>query len=345
MTLSCLLYKTTSLSSPHSPLTVTIPSGRRRPSSLSLSSLSPTSPNSPWSPIGFNIDQLLGDLQITANDIIAPPFSPLRTMLESFHDLPTSEFICLKLPMQLFSFSNAQEGIRYSDIKVNRAKKSELPLNPNTIIIPLIIPYFVCEAPLPAQFEGFHHDIFTHGTVVVMLSALKEQVSTFGHLHEKQKADPYWPELNQTLIFGALSVTTTEETPLEFYTARTLSYTHLDTGQTKTIRHFQYHGWADHHTPNLDQFFTFRSDVHAAQPLSTNWKSDTTDNPIIIHCSAGVGRTGTYIAIDYLLKTRNQTPLLDAHLINVAVYLRQFRSHMIQTSQQAQFVLDAVRHA
>ena len=109
------------------------------------------------------------------------------------------------------------------------------------------------------------------------------------------KCHRYWPDptskpSSKTMNFEKIKVEFLETSVNQFYIMRKFQ---ISKGKEppRIIRHFQYEAWPDHGVPLTSrEFIEFRQAICSA---ATNDEA-----PLVIHCSAGVGRTGTYIAID-----------------------------------------------
>ena len=88
------------------------------------------------------------------------------------------------------------------------------------------------------------------------------------------------------------------------------------------IKHVQFITWPDHGVPDsVSPFMTLSRRV-------TDWWYKQ-KGPIVVHCSAGVGRTGSYIAIDIALEQANKEGIVD--ISGIINRLRQQRMKMVQT--------------
>jgi protein tyrosine phosphatase len=75
---------------------------------------------------------------------------------------------------------------------------------------------------------------------------------------------------------------------------RLLAVHHTVTHETRTIYHWQFANWPDFGTPQPRDFLAFHSQV------ARSWQNTQSPRgPVLVHCSAGVGRTGTFIAVDW----------------------------------------------
>merc|ERR1719334_1449331 len=128
--------------------------------------------------------------------------------------------------------------------------------------------------------------------VVVMITNLVER--------GRRKCDMYWPK-EGTMTYGHIDVTMVKEDIMANYTVRTLKLKHTKLKKKKwiaserVVEQYHYTAWPDHGTPadTLPVLAFVRKSV-ASNPAD--------GGPIVVHCSAGVGRTGTYIAIDAMMK-------------------------------------------
>ncbi|NXY54665.1 PTN6 phosphatase, partial [Callaeas wilsoni] len=107
----------------------------------------------------------------------------------------------------------------------------------------------------------------------------------------------------------------------------------------RLVRHFQYCSWPDHGVPNEPGgVLSFLDQVNRAQ------RSIPGSGPIVVHCSAGIGRTGTIIVIDILVDTIHRQGLdCDIDIPKTIQMVRRQRSGMVQTEAQYRFVYTAVQ--
>ncbi|XP_062611637.1 receptor-type tyrosine-protein phosphatase gamma-like isoform X2 [Saccostrea cucullata] len=181
--------------------------------------------------------------------------------------------------------------------------------------------YIACQGPKATTVKDLWRMIWHEKvTTVVMLTGIIEG--------QKRKCEQYWPNQGRTIIYGKLAVTNKHETVYACYTVRNLEVrnTQDKNDVPRTMTHFHFTGWPDHGVPSTSQLLSFYFKVRE-QMSSAKQK-----RPIIVHCSAGVGRTGTFIAIDALVQYGLKTGS-----VNVTKYvsiMRKERMHMIQTSGQ-----------
>ncbi|XP_022183704.1 phosphatidylinositol phosphatase PTPRQ isoform X1 [Myzus persicae] len=184
--------------------------------------------------------------------------------------------------------------------------------------------YIACQGPMKNTCVDMWQMVLDQDVAsIVMLCQISEK--------DKIKCYKYFPNSNEKLVFGDIQVKndiTIVDKGRYSFTIRILTV--LKGHLKKTIRHFQFHDWPDFGTPNdpsiLLQFW------RVVQAKSSN-------GLVVVHCSAGVGRTGTYIACDMLLRLIHQ----DRSKLNVfktVLRLREQRTNMVQTQAQYEFVYE-----
>ncbi|XP_048238122.1 receptor-type tyrosine-protein phosphatase epsilon-like [Haliotis rufescens] len=159
--------------------------------------------------------------------------------------------------------------------------------------------------------------------IVVMVTGLIEA--------GKMKCLRYWPEKG-TETYGDISVTMDTQTRFANYTVTKLSVQHNQAAKKLCLEHFHFTSWPDHGVPDTSALLEFISKVKVTSREQTQ--------PIIVHCSAGIGRTGTYIAIEGLMEQAKTEGVVD--VVSIASSMRRQRTNMIQTKEQYLFVYQAM---
>ncbi|XP_052695813.1 receptor-type tyrosine-protein phosphatase mu-like [Crassostrea angulata] len=152
---------------------------------------------------------------------------------------------------------------------------------------------------------------------VVMLTNLMEGA--------KEKCFQYWPELEADAKFDTFKIKTIDERHYAYYVTRKLNVTHTTINENRVVAQYHYTTWPDHDTPDPLCLLLFHNHV-------TRTKVARHKVPTLVHCSAGIGRTGTYIAIDALYEEGQCQSK-----INIAEYVRKMREkriNMVQTYEQ-----------
>ncbi|KAI0221675.1 Receptor-type tyrosine-protein phosphatase T [Lamellibrachia satsuma] len=148
----------------------------------------------------------------------------------------------------------------------------------------------------------------------------------------KTKCHIYWPAtVGAQEEYDQFTVTTVASEVYADYTIRTLTVTYK--GDSLTVTHYQYTTWLDKGVPKYTYpLLAFRRLIRSCDDRSTG--------PIIVHCSAGIGRTGTFIALDSLLDMGQAEGEVD--VFGFVSQMRTERMHMIQTQGQYVFLYHAL---
>ncbi|XP_031817657.1 receptor-type tyrosine-protein phosphatase H [Sarcophilus harrisii] len=161
--------------------------------------------------------------------------------------------------------------------------------------------------------------------------SLDAATELLGNLLSQVKCEHYWPLDAQTCNHGRLQVTLKGEDVAEHWTIRDLQLFHMDLKESLSVRQFHFTAWPDHGVPRSpDPLLAF-------QALLRQWLEQSPEGgPPIVHCSAGVGRTGTLIALDVLLRQ-----LQKYRHVGVQSFIRKMRRSrplMVQTEGQYIFL-------
>ncbi|XP_064386173.1 uncharacterized protein LOC135334783 [Halichondria panicea] len=185
--------------------------------------------------------------------------------------------------------------------------------------------FIATQGPIPRTVVDFWRLMWQERPpIIVMLTNLKEG--------NKVKCQPYWPESGKKQ-FGPFTVAITEQQIFADYTVRTLKVT--IEGDRKFLKTTQFHftTWPDHGVPDYaTPILGFHRRVQSQHKPSKG--------PLLVHCSAGVGRTGTYIAIDNVLDQISAEGMVD--ISGTIVRARNQRMKMVQTQDQYVFIHDAI---
>jgi len=150
------------------------------------------------------------------------------------------------------------------------------------------------------------------------------------------KCHKYWPDLDSTVMYGSLSVTCTREEKRDSFAYRDFTLIHADLPEEgRVVTQMQYLSWPDHGTPDdPTEFVEFVDDVREMREKAA------TVAPTLVHCSAGIGRTGVLILMEtaLCLVEANQP----VYPLDLTRTMRDQRPAMIQTPSQYRFVCEAI---
>ncbi|XP_057208087.1 receptor-type tyrosine-protein phosphatase kappa isoform X18 [Triplophysa rosa] len=148
------------------------------------------------------------------------------------------------------------------------------------------------------------------------------------------KCYKYWPD--DMDVYGDFKVTFVEVEPLAEYVVRTFTLERRGFNEVREVKQFHFTGWPDHGVPyHATGLLSFIRRVKISNP--------PTAGPIVVHCSAGAGRTGCYIVIDIMLDMAEREGVVDIY--NCVKALRSRRINMVQTEEQYIFIHDAILEA
>lgn len=190
--------------------------------------------------------------------------------------------------------------------------------------------YIATQGPLPGTKDDFWKMVWeqnVHNVVMVTQCVEKGRV----------KCDHYWPFDQDPLYYGDLIVQMLSESVLPEWTIREFRIcSEQQLSFIRLVRQFHYTVWPDHGVPesthSLIQFVRTVRDYVNRSPGS---------GPTVVHCSAGVGRTGTFIVLDRVLQQLDTKDMADIY--GVVFDLRLHRSHMVQTEGQYLYLHQCIR--
>ncbi|KAG3258396.1 protein tyrosine phosphatase, non-receptor type 7, transcript variant X2 [Ictidomys tridecemlineatus] len=179
--------------------------------------------------------------------------------------------------------------------------------------------YIATQGPMPNTVSDFWEMVWQEEVcLIVMLTQLREG---------KEKCVHYWPTKEETYGPFQISIQDTKECPE--YTVRQLTIQHQE--ERRSVKHILFSAWPDHQTPeSAGPLLRLVAEVEDSPETAAN------TGPIVVHCSAGIGRTGCFIATRIgcqQLKARGEVDIL-----GIVCQLRLDRGGMIQTAEQYQFL-------
>ncbi|XP_047436620.1 receptor-type tyrosine-protein phosphatase delta-like isoform X44 [Mugil cephalus] len=188
--------------------------------------------------------------------------------------------------------------------------------------------YIATQGSLPETFGEFWRMIWEQrSAIIVMMTKLEER--------SRVKCDQYWPTRG-TETYGLIQVTLLDTVELATYCVRTFALFKNGSSEKREVRQFQFTAWPDHGVPeHPTPFLAFLRRVKACNPPDAG--------PMVVHCSAGVGRTGCFIVIDAMLERIKHEKTVDIY--GHVTLMRAQRNYMVQTEDQYVFIHDALQEA
>ncbi|XP_067931849.1 tyrosine-protein phosphatase 99A-like isoform X2 [Watersipora subatra] len=186
--------------------------------------------------------------------------------------------------------------------------------------------FIATQGPLPNTIEDFWRMIWENGcNVIVMITNVYEK--------HKKKCEQYWPDSGETK-YGRLTVSFLGVEELAHWTIRRFTIKNTKVSKKKhhiekVIVQYHYTEWPDHGIPEYTlPVLSFVKRACAASPPNSG--------PIVVHCSAGVGRTGTFIVLEAMMKQITQKRSVNVQ--GFLKHIRTLRNHMVQTEDQYIFI-------
>ncbi|XP_068504782.1 receptor-type tyrosine-protein phosphatase F isoform X14 [Syngnathus scovelli] len=188
--------------------------------------------------------------------------------------------------------------------------------------------YIATQGPLPETLSDFWRMVWEQrSSTIVMMTRLEEK--------SRVKCDQYWPARG-TETYGMIQVTMLDTVELATYSVRTFALYKNGSNEKRELRQFQFMAWPDHGVPEYPTpILAFLRRVKASNPLDAG--------PMVVHCSAGVGRTGCFIVIDAMLERMKHEKSVDIY--GHVTCMRAQRNYMVQTEDQYIFIHEALLEA
>nr|Q62136.1 RecName: Full=Tyrosine-protein phosphatase non-receptor type 21; AltName: Full=Protein-tyrosine phosphatase PTP-RL10 [Mus musculus]BAA07053.1 protein tyrosine phosphatase [Mus musculus] len=194
--------------------------------------------------------------------------------------------------------------------------------------------YIATQGPLQNTCQDFWQMVWEQGVAIIAMVTAEEEGG-------REKSFRYWPRLgsrHNTVTYGRFKITTRFRTDSGCYATTGLKMKHLLTGQERTVWHLQYTDWPEHGCPeDLKGFLSYLEEIQSVRRHTNSTSEPKSHNPpLLVHCSAGVGRTGVVILSEIMVACLEHNEVLD--IPRVLDMLRQQRMMLVQTLGQYTFV-------
>ncbi|CAK8690501.1 unnamed protein product [Clavelina lepadiformis] len=193
--------------------------------------------------------------------------------------------------------------------------------------------YISTQGCLPHTVPDFWRMVYQENSRVIVMTTKEVE-------RGRSKCIRYWPAPGESKEFGNYTVQNMKENESRDYTLREFKLSkNSDTANERIVYHYHFKVWPDHGVPSdPGGVLNFLHDINECyRTLHCG--------PVVVHCSAGIGRSGTFIVIDIILDIIRQQGLdCEIDIQKTIQMVRSQRSGMVQTEAQYQFVYVAVKH-
>ncbi|XP_077450227.1 receptor-type tyrosine-protein phosphatase O isoform X2 [Stigmatopora argus] len=187
--------------------------------------------------------------------------------------------------------------------------------------------YIATQGPLPETRDDFWKMVLQQkSSIVVMLTQCSER--------RRVKCDHYWPFGDEPVTYGEIGVEMLSEKEAPEWTVRKFRLGYAD--ESRDVVHFNYTSWPDHGVPTVDAIESVLQFVRMVRRQAERGSKE----PVVVHCSAGVGRTGTFVALDRLMQHIREHDYAD--VLGLVSEMRSHRLSMVQTEEQYVFIHQCV---
>uniref|UniRef100_A0A8D2DJI7 Tyrosine-protein phosphatase non-receptor type 9 n=1 Tax=Sciurus vulgaris TaxID=55149 RepID=A0A8D2DJI7_SCIVU len=271
-----------------------------------------------------------------------------RGIYEEYEDIrrenPVGTFHCSMSPGNL-------EKNRYGDVPCldqTRVKLTKRSGHPQTDYINASFmdgykqknAYIGTQGPLENTYRDFWLMVWEQKVLVIVMTTRFEEGG-------RRKCGQYWPlEKDSRIRFGFLTVTNLGVENMNHYKKTTLEIHNTEERQKRQVTHFQFLSWPDYGVPSsaaslIDFLRVVRNQQSlAVSSMGARSKGQCPEPPIVVHCSAGIGRTGTFCSLDICLAQLEELGTLN--VFQTVSRMRTQRAFSIQTPEQYYFCYKAI---
>nr|XP_022311497.1 uncharacterized protein LOC111116787 isoform X2 [Crassostrea virginica] len=187
--------------------------------------------------------------------------------------------------------------------------------------------YIAAQGPKPNTIVDFWKMVWQENVyVIAMVTNLTEG--------RKLKCEKYWPHSSTShMTKEHFILRLTSQKTYANFVVHNLEILNRENNETRHVTHLQYTAWPDHGTPTPLELLVFYHYVSRAKDIHP-------ENKLLVHCSAGIGRTGTFIALDALHRQGQTTGRIN--IVEYVHTMREDRMNMIQNANQYGFLYEVL---
>ena len=191
--------------------------------------------------------------------------------------------------------------------------------------------YIATQGCLPTTISDFWSMVWQEKSMIIVM--ITNEVE-----RGRDKCARYWPDHKESLLFGRVKIACLNEVVHPCFVVR-----HFVLNDSRDVFQYQFKAWPDHGVHNNPQdILNFRKNINLKMKEFID--AGHIPGPLVVHCSAGIGRTGTYIAIDIIIKLiEHQGWEREIDIQRTIQLLRTHRSGMVQTEDQYRFVYHTIK--
>ncbi|XP_016405910.1 tyrosine-protein phosphatase non-receptor type 9-like isoform X1 [Sinocyclocheilus rhinocerous] len=200
--------------------------------------------------------------------------------------------------------------------------------------------YIGTQGPLEKTYGDFWRMVWEQSVLVIVMTTRTDEGG-------RRKCGQYWPkEEGGQEVYGHIAVVNHRVDKHAHFNQTTLELHNTETFEQRQVTHFQFLSWPDYGVPSsalslIDFLGAVKHQQQwAVQAFGSQWRGHPLDPPMVVHCSAGIGRTGTFCALNICL-----SQLQDVGTLNVCQTVRRMRAQRafsIQTPEQYYFCHTAI---
>ncbi|XP_077994494.1 tyrosine-protein phosphatase non-receptor type 5-like [Glandiceps talaboti] len=191
------------------------------------------------------------------------------------------------------------------------------------------VAFVATQGAMPHTVNDFWRMIwFTNSPIIVMITKIKER--------NKVKCEHYWP--HKQGVYGDIEVIVDRTIRKDGYILRNMTMKYLD--EAKSVKHYWYTAWPDNKTPDTAKQLLELVEEVERNRFDEDGEEEQPIGPVVVHCSAGLGRTGCFIAISIGVRQLQEESMVD--ILGIVCQMRLDRGGMIQTNEQYEFIHQAL---